>query len=78
VDVDHARLDDGVAVAEVDFENPFIRVRTIITPPPTGRQPPARLVPAPRGTNGTVASLHGLHVGGGAHATILVVPALFP
>jgi hypothetical protein len=24
-----------------------------MTPPPTGRQPPARLVPAPRGRNGT-------------------------
>ena len=32
----------------------FIRVRAIITPPPTGTQPPARLVPAPRGRNGTL------------------------
>ncbi len=28
-----------------------------MTPPPTGRQPPARLVPAPRGRNGTSSSL---------------------
>ena len=36
----------------------FIRVSAIMTPPPTGRQPPARLVPAPRGRNGTSAALH--------------------
>src|SRR5579871_6921093 len=35
----------------------FIRESVIITPPPTGRQPPARLVPAPRGTKGTFISL---------------------
>ena len=33
-----------------------------MTPPPTGRQPPARLVPAPRGTNGTSSSLHALTI----------------
>jgi len=36
----------------------FMRVSAIITPPPTGSVPPARLVPAPRGTNGTSSSLH--------------------
>jgi len=35
----------------------FIRVSTIITPPPMGKQPPDRLVPAPRGRNGTPAAL---------------------
>ena len=30
------------------------------TPPPTGRQPPARLVPAPRGTKGTPSSAQAL------------------
>src|SRR4051812_43787742 len=35
----------------------FIRVSTIITPPPIGKQPPARLVPAPRGKNGTPRAL---------------------
>ena len=34
-----------------------MRVRTIITPPPTGRPPPARLVPAPRGTKEMPISL---------------------
>src|SRR5205823_14708663 len=38
------------------------RVRAIMTPPPTGRQPPARLVPAPRGRNGTPASLHAVTI----------------
>src|ERR1044071_3909232 len=38
----------------------FIFDRQIMTPPPTGRVPPARLVPAPRGTNGTSSSLHSL------------------
>ncbi len=37
-----------------------MRVRAIMTPPPTGRQPPARLVPAPRGRNGTSSSLQAL------------------
>ena len=32
----------------------------IMTPPPTGRQPPARLVPAPRGTKGTCSALQSL------------------
>ncbi len=31
----------------------FIRVSSTTTPPPIGRHPPARLVPAPRGTIGT-------------------------
>ena len=35
----------------------FIRVRQIMTPPPTVSVPPARLVPAPRGTNGTSCRL---------------------
>ena len=34
-----------------------MRARAIMTPPPTGRQPPARLVPAPRGRKGTFSSL---------------------
>ena len=38
----------------------FIRVRQIITPPPTASVPPARLVPAPLGTNGTSNSLQAL------------------
>ena len=29
-----------------------------MTPPPTGRQPPAKLVPAPRGTKGTFNARH--------------------
>src|SRR5580698_7538508 len=37
-----------------------MRVKVIITPPPTGKHPPARLVPAPRGTNGTFRSRHTL------------------
>ena len=57
VRVDHARLDDRIAIAEIDLQISRIRVSTIITPPPTGRPPPARLVPAPRGTNGTPSSL---------------------
>ena len=36
---------------------------TIITPPPTGNPPPARLVPAPRGTNGVAALVAQLHDG---------------
>jgi hypothetical protein len=36
----------------------FIFVSVIITPPPTGNVAPAKLVPAPRGTNGTLSSLH--------------------
>ena len=35
-----------------------MRVNVIITPPPTGSVPPAKLVPAPRGMNGTLNSLH--------------------
>src|SRR5262249_51105131 len=38
----------------------FMRASEITTPPPTGTQPPARLVPAPRGTKGTPSSLHAL------------------
>ena len=34
-----------------------MRDREISTPPPTGRHPPARLVPAPRGRKGTSSSL---------------------
>ena len=34
-----------------------MRVKASITPPPTGKQPPARLVPAPRGKKGTSISL---------------------
>jgi hypothetical protein len=40
----------------------FIRAREIITPPPTGRQPPDRLVPAPRGTKGTSQALQTLTI----------------
>ena len=61
-EVDDARLDDGVAVAIVDFEDPLHPRQAIMTPPPTGRQPPARLVPAPRGTNGTSSSLQSLTI----------------
>ena len=37
-----------------------MRASAIITPPPTGTQPPARLVPAPRARNGTFNSLQTL------------------
>ncbi len=62
----HVEVDEKTQVqvgeAKVGEELRFMRVRAMTTPPPTGRQPPARLVPAPRGRKGTLCWLQSLTI----------------
>ena len=53
VQVDHARLDHGDALLRIERTMRLSRLRAMTRPSLMGSEPPDRLVPLPRATNGT-------------------------
>src|SRR5437870_1961498 len=53
--IDYARLDDGDAILQIDFQDAIQARQRQTMPPSAGTAPPASPVPEPRGTMGTLA-----------------------